>query len=216
MEIKYLGHASFLIKSKNARIVTDPFDPYIGIKYPKVEADVVTVSHSHKDHSRADQIGGNPLVIDMPGEFEKLGVRIFGFKTFHDKKQGAERGEDIMYKFESEGISVLHCGDLGLVPDDAFLDMIGDVNVLMVPVGGFYTIDPDEAAELVKKIEPSIVIPMHYNHPKLNQEHFSKLAGVTEFLKKFGAESLHPEPKLMVRKEDFGQEMKIVTLDITS
>lgn len=219
MEIKYLGHASFLIKSREIKLVTDPYDASIGLKFPKVEADVVTVSHAHRDHNQVNLVGkpqqGEQLVIDMPGEFEKLGARIFGYKSYHDKKQGTERGENIMYKIEVEGMSVLHCGDLGHIPDDAFLDGIGEVDVLLVPVGGFYTIDSYEAVELIKKIEPSIVIPMHYNHNKLNQKTFGKIAPVSEFLKAFGLESLPAVPKLLVRKEELEQEMKIVVMEIT-
>src|SRR3989339_983848 len=187
MDIKYLGHSAFLIKTKTAKIVTDPFDPTMvgGLKFPKTEADVVTVSHQHKDHNQFKNVSGinnvEPLLIDMPGEFEKLGVRIFGFQTFHDKTQGSERGENIMYKFESEGLSVLHCGDLGVVPEESFLETIGEVDILLVPVGGFYTIDPEEAFQLVKKVEPAIVIPMHYNSDKIDQKNFGKLSAVSEF-----------------------------------
>lgn len=126
MEIKYLGHSSFLIKTKTAKIVTDPYDSHmVGLKFPKVEADIITISHHHQDHDKADQVGFSqtgvlPLVIDIPGEFEKQGIRIFGFKSYHDKKQGQERGENIIYKIEAEGISVLHCGDLGIVPNESF------------------------------------------------------------------------------------------------
>lgn len=219
MDIKYLGHASFLIKTKTAKIVTDPFDPdMIGIKFPKTKADIVTVSHNHKDHNQVKNVSGineaEPLVIDMPGEFEKMSVRIFGFQSFHDKTQGSERGENILYKFEAEGISVLHCGDMGVVPEESFLEIIGEVDILMVPVGGFYTIDADEAVQIVKKIEPAIVIPMHYNHPKLNQKNFGQLTTVNEFTKKFGIENLIPIPKLVYKKEEIEQEMKVVVLEI--
>lgn len=215
MEIKYLGHASFFIKTKTARIVTDPFDPaMVGLKFPSVDADIVTVSHHHQDHNFTKPFVSS-LIIDLPGEFEKQGVRLTGYQSYHDKKKGAERGENILYKIEAEGISLLHCGDLGVVPEEGFLEVIGEVDVLFVPVGGFYTIDFVEAAELVKKIEPSIVIPMHYNHPKLNQEIFGKLASVTEFLKKFGVENQAPLPKLTIRKEEMEEEMKIVQLGIS-
>ncbi len=215
MEIKYLGHSSFLIKTKTAKIVTDPYDQeMVGIKFPKTEADIVTVSHHHLDHDRANLVMGAPLIIDMPGEFEKMSVRIFGFQSFHDKTGGSERGENILYKFESEGISVLHCGDLGVIPEESFLELIGEVDILMVPVGGFYTIDSEEAVQLVKKVEPSVVIPMHYNHPKLNQKNFSQLAAVNEFTKKFGIENLVPIPKLVYKKEEIEQEMKVVVLEI--
>lgn len=219
MEIKYLGHSSFLIKTKTAKIVTDPFDPsMVGIKFPKTEADIVTVSHQHKDHNQSKNVSGvngiAPLLIDMPGEFEKMGVRIFGFQSFHDKTQGSERGENILYKFESEGLSVLHCGDLGVVPEESFLETIGEVDILLVPVGGIFTIDAEEAFQLVKKVEPAIVIPMHYNSNKLDQKNFGKLTAVSEFTKKFGLDSLPSIPKLVYKKEEIEQEMKVVVLEI--
>ncbi len=240
MEIKYLGHSSFLIKTTlnqnkfgsglprtdlrsgtgaKTIIVTDPYDSeMIGLKFPKTEADIVTVSHQHDDHNQVKNIlginGVAPLVIDMPGEFEKMSVRVFGFQSYHDKTKGGERGENILYKFEAERISVLHCGDLGVIPEESFLEAIGEVDILMVPVGGFYTIDSDEAVQLVKKIEPLIVIPMHYNHPGLNQKNFKQLTGVSEFTKKFGIENLAPIPKLVYKKEEIEQEMKVIVLEI--
>lgn len=220
MDIKYLGHSSFLIKTKTAKIVTDPYDSeMVGLKFPKTEADIVTISHQHKDHNNIKAVQSpdsnfQPLIIDMPGEFEKMGVRIFGFQSYHDKTKGSERGENILYKIEAEGISVLHCGDLGVIPEEGFLESIGDVDILMVPVGGFYTINSDEAVQLVKKIEPAIVIPMHYNSDKLNQKNFDQLTSVSEFTKKFGVENLAPIPKLIYKKEEIEQEMKVVVLEI--
>ena len=219
MEIKYLGHSSFLIKTKTAKIVTDPFDPeMVGLKFSKTEADIVTISHGHKDHNQFKNVSGingvSPLMIDMPGEFEKMGIRIFGFQTFHDKTNGSERGENIMYKFESEGMSLLHCGDLGMIPEESFLETIGEVDVLLVPVGGFYTIDSDAAVSLVKKIEPSIVIPMHYKTEKSSKDFSEKLTGVSEFTKKFGLDNPVPGPKFVYKKEETEQEMKVIVLEI--
>lgn len=213
MQIKYLGHASFLIKTRDARVVTDPFDPkMVGLKFPKTEADVVTVSHHHPDHDKKDVVAGTPLVLDWPGEYEKNGVRIFGFKSYHDEKQGAERGENILFKFEAEDVSILHCGDMGVVPDQQLLDEIGEVDILMVPVGGFYTIGPDDAVEVAKKIEPSIVIPMHYNDSGLDQKTFGKLSTLDAFLKKFGIEKAELADQLTIKKDELGEEMKIVPM----
>ena len=218
MDIKYLGHSSFLIKTKEARIVTDPFDSkMVGIKYPKVEADVVTLSHHHLDHDRAEQVGGNPLIIDWPGEFEKNSVRIFGYESFHDAEQGAQRGPNVMYKFEAEDISVLHCGDLGHALESGFVDKIEGVDILMVPTGGFFTIDAEAAVKVIKQIDPSIVIPMHYGHAALNQENFSGLQGVEEFLKLMGVTSVEPVEKLVVKKDDLAAEdLKVVVMSITN
>jgi L-ascorbate metabolism protein UlaG (beta-lactamase superfamily) len=212
MEIKYLGHASFLLKTKDAKVVMDPFDPKVtGLKFYKQEADVVTVSHDHKDHFNLEQIDGTPLVLTWPGQFEKKNVRVWGYKTYHDKVEGKERGENVMYKIESEGVSILHCGDIGAVPPDAQLDEIGDVHVLLVPVGGYYTIDAQEAMQLIKKVEPAIVVPMHYGRPEVP---FKELAPLSDFLQKMGIDSAVPEEKLVVKKEDFAveQALRVVVL----
>jgi L-ascorbate metabolism protein UlaG (beta-lactamase superfamily) len=212
MEIKYLAHSSFLIKTKDAKVVMDPFDPkFVGLKFSKQEADVVTISHPHKDHSHTDLIEGTPLILTWPGQFEKKGVRIWGFTSFHDKVEGKERGENVMYKLESEGVSILHCGDLGAIPTDVQIDEIGDVNILLVPVGGKYSLTSEEAIHFIKKVEPSIVIPMHYGRPDLAIE---GLAPLDEFLKKMGAEQIEPLEKLVVKKEDFALDaaMKVVVL----
>lgn len=214
MDIKYIGHSSFLIKTKDARVITDPFDPKAtGLKFPKNEAEIVTVSHGHDDHSAASQIGASPLVIDWPGEYEKNGVRVFGFKTFHDKKQGAERGDNTIFKFEAEGIGILHCGDLGHILTDDIIEDLGEVHVLMVPVGGFYTINPEEAVQLVHKVEPSIVIPMHYNRPGLNQDIYGKLSPVDAFITAMGVEKQPPVAKLTLKKEDLGEDMKVIVME---
>ena len=222
MEIKYLGHSSFLIKSKDvfasrdeARLVTDPFNQdFTGLHFPKTEADIITISHNHKDHNAVKEVDGTPLVIDMPGEFEKKGIRIFGYQSYHDDKKGAERGENIIYKIESEGISVLHCGDLGFVPDDNFIESLGDVNVLIVPIGGTHTINSDQAITLIRKIEPTYVIPMHFASAKHNEEFKKNLETVDEFIKKMGVESVDLIPKLSIKKEDLiTVQMKVVLLE---
>lgn len=212
MEIKYLAHSSFLVKTKDAKLVMDPFDPsFVGLKFAKQEADIVTISHGHKDHSHTSLIEGTPLILTWPGQFEKKGIRIWGYRSYHDKVEGKERGEVILYKFESEGISLLHCGDLGVIPSDAMLDEIGDVHILMVPVGGKYALNADEAMQLIKKIEPSIVIPMHYGREGLAIEGLSPL---DEFLKKMGITAPEAVDKLVVKKEDFtvDQAMKVVVM----
>lgn len=215
MDIKYLGHASFLIRSKKAKLVTDPYDSeMVGLKIPQIEADIVTVSHQHEDHNKIENIKGDPLVIDFPGEFEKNGMRIYGYSSFHDKKNGQERGKNTLYKIEVDDISILHCGDLGFIPNDGFINKIGGIDVLMVPVGGFYTIDADEAVVLMKKIEPSIVIPMHYNTTQLNQKVFEKIAPLSEFLQKVDGANITPIPKLVVKKDELDGEMRIIVLEI--
>jgi len=214
MDIKYIGHSSFYIRTKNAKIVTDPFDPVsTGLKFPKIEADIVTISHGHSDHNYMAGIKGEPLELTWPGEFEKMEVRIHGYRSFHDKNQGAERGENVMYKFEADDYSVLHCGDIGHSLPEALVEEIGNVDVLLIPVGGIYTVNPEEAVKIVNEIEPSIVIPMHYHTEGLNPETFKDLSPLSAFLKEIGAEDAQPTDKFTLKREELNSsEMKVVVL----
>jgi len=214
MRIRYFGHSSFLIRNKKATVVTDPFNAKIvGFKFPKVEADIVTVSHEHEDHNQADLVEGNPIVFNFPGEYESKGVRIYGYRTFHDDKKGAERGENIIFKFIIDGVVLLHCGDLGHLPKDSLLEQIEDTDILFVPVGGFFTIGPNQAKKLTELLKPEIIIPMHYNHPKLNQKEFKDLAPVDDFIKLMGKEGLESVPSINI-KEDELPDSEVVLLDI--
>ncbi len=216
MEIKYIGHSSFFIKTKTAKIVTDPFNPQMtGLKYPKQDADIVTVSHHHSDHNYVEGVKEGALVIDWPGEFEKNEVRINGYQTYHDKKQGEERGLNTIFKFESENMSIVHCGDLGHNLDQSTVETIGNVDILLIPVGGFFTINAEEAVKVINDVEPSIVIPMHYNNSEMNQEQFGNLQPLETFLKEIGAEDVQPREKLAIKKDDLNAEdMQVVVLSI--
>ncbi|MFZ1549263.1 MAG: MBL fold metallo-hydrolase, partial [Microgenomates group bacterium] len=203
MQLKYLGHSSFLIKSKDAKVVTDPFDPKaVGLKFPKQEADIVTLSHGHADHNHIAGVSAEALVVDWPGEYEKMGVRITGYATFHDQEKGAQRGENTMYKIEADEVSILHCGDLGHALTDELVDEIGDVDILLIPVGGFYTIDSAEALKVIQKIEPSIVIPMHFNREGLDQKAYGQLTGLDEFIKVYGSAPAETLDVLTIKKDD--------------
>lgn len=214
MEITHLGHASFKIRGKTTTIVTDPFDPaMLGIKFPKVEADVVTISHSHKDHNCPKEVGGTPIIISGPGEYEVKGVKIIGVPTFHDNSNGSQRGKNTVYRIYVDGISVVHCGDLGHKLDDSELEMLDGANILMIPVGGFYTIDAPVAAAVASQMDPNIIIPMHYNSPNLDQKTFSKLTDVGVFLKEMGKEGIVPQPKLTITKDKLPVEPMVVVLE---
>jgi len=214
MDITYLGHASFKIKAKSATVITDPFDPkMVGLKYSGVEGEIVTVSHNHGDHNAIDKVSGIKKVVDGPGEYEISGVSIMGFKTYHDNKEGSERGENTIYVIEAEGLRLVHLGDLGHQLSDDLVEEIGDVDVLMIPVGGFFTIGPKEATEIISKIEPYFVIPMHYKMDGLSPMLSEKLQPVESFLKESGltTENL---PKFSIKKEDIleDQNTKVIVL----
>lgn len=223
MEITFLGHSSFKLKGKTGSVVTDPFDPQmVGLKYSGVEGDIVTVSHEHDDHNRVSLVKNVKKVISGPGEYEILGISILGFPSFHDDKKGSVRGKNTIYVFEIDGLRIAHLGDLGHALSEELVEDLGDIDILMVPVGGEYTIGPDEAANVVSAIEPTIVIPMHYKPeglassayqmPGFKPETFSKLTPVDSFLKEVGLTSENL-PKLVVKKEELGEDKKVVVLE---
>lgn len=186
MRIKWLGHSCFKISSKSGiRIVTDPFDDNLGYRIPSVETDIVTVSHGHYDHNFVDCLNGDFEVIDKVGDFNVKGIPIKGIHTFHDDEEGAKRGVNIVYTFDVDDIKVCHLGDLGHRLTPSQLEQIGDVDVLLIPVGGVYTIDAAQAVEVIKQLKPAVVIPMHYKTKALRLnvepvEGFEELMGKAE------------------------------------
>lgn len=169
MIIKWLGHSCFMLTDSNGvRILTDPCDPPTGYDIPPQQADAVTASHGHHDHNYFELVT-NPDAqrITTPGKHQVKGVAIEGFPVWHDAEQGALRGSNIIYIIEMDGVRVMHCGDLGHIPDGDTLAALGRVDVLLLPIGGVYTIDYEQALELMGLIRPSVTIPMHYSTEKL-------------------------------------------------
>lgn len=163
MKLQWLGHSSFrLEESTGTTVVTDPYHSYIGIDIPEVEADVVTVSHKHDDHDNVEIVKGNPMIIDTVGSFDVKGIGILGIETYHDEVEGEKRGTNLIYKYRIDGIDVCHMGDIGEECTPELAEAIGPVNILLLPVGGEYTIDAEIAKDYVDKLMPDMVIPMHY------------------------------------------------------
>ena len=168
MKIRYLGHSCFqLTESTGTSIVCDPYGD-VGFALPPVRADAVTVSHSHYDHNNAGAVEDNPVVFDKEGQYELGGVTITAIKCWHDDNEGAKRGENLIFKIRMDGVEVCHLGDLGEKCSASLIEALLPVHVLLVPVGGTYTIDAKEAKEYVDRIMPSVVIPMHYKTKGLN------------------------------------------------
>lgn len=213
ISINYLGHSCFKIKSKDAVVITDPFDASIGFSMGKVEADIVTITHSHHDHNFKEAIVGEKVFfVEGTGEYEVKEVMIHGFDSYHDKSEGKERGVNTIYWMEMEGITLCHLGDLGTSKiDDKVFKEIEGCNVLFIPVGGVFTIGPTEAKELIKKIEPNYVVPMHYKVPKMS-DNFDQMATVEEFLNEMGVE-IKAMPKLVVSDLSLPEETEVVVLE---
>ncbi len=214
MEITYVGHSCFKIKGKQLSLVIDPYDPKIGYKLPKLDAEVVLISHDHYDHSNIQGVSNTKFTVDTAGEYEVSGVLINALPTFHDDKQGAKRGKNLAFLIDIDGFSILHLGDLGHELSDSTLEHIGTVDLLMIPVGGFYTIDAETATKVISSIEPGIVIPMHYGTKDLTG--VENLDTLDKFLDQMGAEGVKTEEKLKItNKSDIPDETQIVVLSPT-
>lgn len=169
MKITWLGHSSFLIEdSKGRKILTDPFDESLGYDEFKGDVDLVTISHHHFDHDYTKNIPLNIPVIDKSGFFNYSDIPITGIPSYHDKMKGAKRGEIIIFIFDVDGYKVCHLGDLGYVLSESEINKLGEIDVLLIPIGGNFTIDGREAAELSKAINCHLIIPMHYKTPDLS------------------------------------------------
>ena len=216
MNIQYYGHSCFKITTKPAgrgqedvNIFLDPFDKSIGLRPPQGQADVVLSSHDHSDHNNVMALKGEPRVIDIPGEYSVKGVHIIGIKSFHNQEQFP----NTIFVLESEELKICHLGDLGVNLDEKQLEEIDGVDVLMVPVGGKVTLDIKRAVELVKKIEPVMVIPMHYKMKGTT----INIADEKPFCNEIGNCPREKIAKLNLKKKDLeGKSMEVVLMDIVN
>ena len=196
MEITWLGHSCFRIKGRQATVITDPYSPNLGYTLGRLNADIVTVSHQHDGHSFASGVDGNPRVVSGPGEYEVGGVLIIGVATFHDQLKGEKRGKNTTYVIDIDDVSVCHLGDLGHALTAEQVEEIGNVDVLLLPVGGVSTLNAVMAAGVVRQLEAKVVVPMHYKTPELNRE----LEPVERFFKELGTTQIDPQPKLTLTR----------------
>lgn len=214
MKIKFLGHAAFLITSdQGIRVITDPYKPGCfggGIKYSPIteEADIVTISHDHDDHSET-KIKGNPVFVKEKGKKEIKGITINGIEVFHDKSGGKERGKDIIFNMLIDGLNVVHMGDVGHIISKDDVEKLGNVDVLLIPVGGYFTIDANDADNIIELLKPKIVIPMHFKTAKCE----FPIAPVEDFIKNKEVKKIDGE--LEVKKESLLSSRVIYVLTPT-
>ena len=208
MEITWLGHSCFRLKGAHATVITDPVSPELGYTLGKVTARIVTVSHSHPGHSYVQGVGGDPRIINGPGEYEISSVFIIGMATYHDGEEGRNRGKNTIYFLEIDGVKIVHLGDLGHALGAGSVEEIGDVDVLLVPVGGVSTINAAQAAETVRRLEAKIVVPMHYKTPVLKRE----LDSIDRFLKEMGTQG-NTQPRLSVTPHNLPLTTQVILLD---
>lgn len=211
MKIEYLGHSCFkLTESTGTSIVCDPYSDEIGYAMRKVSADAVTVSHGHYDHNAVQNVDGAPILIDGGQNNGLAGVEINSIKSFHDTLRGKKRGENTIFKFRMDGIDVCHLGDLGEKCSSDLIETLLPVDVLLIPVGGTYTIDAEMAKEYVDRIMPDIVIPMHYRTRDCKLD----IDKVDEFTSLFDSEIVEEAEcgDLELSRKDLTGETRIIVL----
>jgi len=187
MKIKWWGHASFTITTASGtKIVTDPYNEDLPYKAIDDKVDLVTVSHDHFDHNAISSLPGTPRSIKDIEGFENEEIKIKGIESFHDDQSGEERGTNIIFTYQVDDMKLCHLGDLGHPLNKKQLEQLNDIDVLLIPIGGHYTIDADQAYEIVKQLEPIVVIPMHYKTDILD----FPIKGVDKFLKHFEEKSI--------------------------
>ncbi len=217
MIIKYYGHACFKLRGTDGSVVTDPYHDFIGFDLPNLSADIVTVSHDNPAHNNYEAINNtsrreSPFIIEKPGEYQIQNISIFGVKAYQDDKQGSLRGENYIFSLLVDGLKVCHLGGLGHKLDDKKVAEIGLVDILFLPIGGGMTLNPKEATQVARSLEPNIVIPMIHKLPDHNQENFSELSSLEDFYKAYEAE---PKPinKLNIARSNLPEEMELMVLN---
>jgi L-ascorbate metabolism protein UlaG (beta-lactamase superfamily) len=209
MEITWIGHSCFLIRGKEQTVITDPCHPDLGYRLGEPEADIVTLSHFHPGHSYVEGVANDPKQIKSPGEYEIGGTFITGIASFHDEKKGEVRGKNTIYIVEMDGIILCHLGDLGHPLDSHLIEEIGGIGILFLPVGEVSTIPIDTAVEIVRQLEPPIVIPMHYK----TEAFTGNLSPVDKFLDKMRIREIEAKPKLSITASSLPSSTQIIVLN---
>jgi L-ascorbate metabolism protein UlaG (beta-lactamase superfamily) len=212
LQIRWHGHSCFEI-TNDLTLITDPHDgKSIGIPAPNVQGDIILVSHDHFDHSSGIKLvekEGTKIVTD--GRKRNISnIEISGVESFHDENSGSKRGENVIYKFIMNGIKFCHLGDLGHELDDSTVNKIGSVDILFIPVGGNFTIDDKKAWNIIKKIKPKIIIPMHYKIGGLSLS----IAGLDPFLEQSKYKINYVGNEIDIEKEDLPSEPEVWTFTL--
>lgn len=211
MLITYHGHSEFYLECANGFcLLTDPYDDHVGYPMGTYRADAVTVTHGHGDHSFIQKAAGAPAIIDSAGEWHPAPeVKITAIPSVHDDANGEKRGKNLIMKMEMEGLTLVHLGDQGAPLTQEQMAALGKIDVLMIPVGGFYTIDAAAARDTVKALNPRITIPMHY---KTEVNGGWPISDEKEFLRLLGASDTVPMPLLRVTKGDLSEQPALALL----
>ena len=210
MKIKWWGHASFLItNSNNKKILTDPYNEELPYKKITDKVDYVTVSHDHFDHNAVDLLEGSPKVIKSSSGFNDENISVEGISVYHDDAEGNKRGKNIIFVINTDGYKIAHLGDLGHDLNKEELNKLKGIDIILIPVGGNYTIDAKKAKDIVDEIKPKIVLPMHYKTDILD----FPITGVDEFLSYFEKDNIEIFDGSEVEINKLPSKQKLYLLD---
>ena len=212
MTITWYGHSCFRLENKDTSILIDPFSSEIGLRPPKIKDNIVLVTHQHYDHNNIEGLPQESFLAQGPGEYEVKNIFIKGIQSYHDKNQGRERGLNTIYVIKMDEMTLVHLGDFGEEKlSEEQVEKIGDVDILMIPVGGVYTINYKEAVGVIHQIEPKVVIPMHYKIDGLKVD----IDGPEKFLKEMGLTPEKTEKVYKIQSKNLpAEEMRLVLFNL--
>lgn len=209
MDITWYGLSCFRITERGkTSVVTDPYSPNIGLPEPRLRADVVTISHDSPGHNCVDGVKGHDYTLHGPGEYEIGGVFIDGIAMHYVAEDQSKTALNVAYLIQYDNLNVLHLGDLAQIPTQSTIESLGEVNVVLVPVGGGNGLRATEAAEVIALIEPNYIVPMHYALPQLNIE----LDPVEKFLKAMGVSKVQEDDSLRVTASSLPEQPQVIVL----
>ena len=205
MDISWLGHSCFRLRGQGAAVVTDPFSDSVGFAMPNVNASMVTVSNAHPHHSNADAVQGKPFVVSGPGEYEVGGVFVLGLSTAPANEAD---GPNTVYLMEMDGVAICHLGDLSRPLLSSQVEQLRDVQVLMVPAGGRCTLPAPQIADVISRLSPRLVVPMHYDAPGLAVE----LGPLAPFIQELGIDEPLRQQRLVVTPNNLPPSLQMVIM----
>ena len=209
MDLTWLGHACFRLRGREGVVLTDPPDPHSGNAIPKTAADLVTISHDDPRHASLRSVGGEPVVLRGPGEYEVREILITGIGTFRDEDKGAKRGKNTVFAIRLDDLVICHLGGLGHILPAVDLERLGDIDVVLVPIGGSdVDLSAPRAAEIIHQLEPKVVVPMSYD-----PEATTKDSPFDRLLHELGVKDITPVPKLSLSRSSLPENVQVVALD---
>lgn len=213
MLITYHGHSEFYLEGADGfRLLTDPYNAHVGYPMGAYPCEAVTVSHGHGDHNYIAKALGAPAIVDSEGVWKiSPEVTVTAIPSFHDGEGGAKRGKNLIMKIDMEGLTILHLGDQGCPLTEEQRSKIDKVDLLMLPVGGFYTIDAEQAMDICLEIRPKVILPMHF---KTDANRDWPIADEKPFLRLLGCESLSPMPLLRITKGDLSEQPPLALMEV--